>query len=44
MKKITRSVSNGYISPKLMVYSFACEQGFAITNDNLKEENWGWDE
>lgn len=44
MKKATRDVFYDYISPKLMVYSFACEQGFAITNDNLKEENWGWDE
>ena len=33
-----------YIPPMMWSESFICEQGFAVSNDNLTEENWGWDE
>ena len=42
MKKQNRH--SDYTAPMVWCESFACERGFAVTNDNLKEENWGWDE
>ena len=44
MRKITSGVSNGYIPPRVAIMSFICEAGFAVSNDNLTEENWGWDD
>ena len=44
MSKITCSKSCEYISPRLVKICVICEAGFSISNDDLTEENWGWDE
>ena len=33
-----------YRIPRIECIQFKCEAGFAVSNDNLTEENWGWDE
>lgn len=44
MKKLQMRGVFEYIPPKMIFMSFVCEAGFAVSNENLTEENWGWDE
>ena len=44
MNKIRRGIADGYISPKMREVRCKAEAGFAVSNENLTEESWGWDE
>lgn len=44
MIKTQNEHGEGYISPKLIAIRLTCEAGFAVSNENLSEESWGWDE
>lgn len=44
MIKTQNKQGEGYISPMLTVSTVVCESGFAVSNEGLTEENWGWDE
>lgn len=44
MIKTQNEQGEGYISPKLTAIRLTCEAGFAVSNENLSEESWGWDE
>lgn len=44
MRKLKMGGVNNYIPPQVSLVCFVCEAGFSVSNDNLTEENWGWDE
>jgi hypothetical protein len=44
MIKITKRRIINYIPPKVEISYCVCEAGFSVSNDNLKEENCGWDD